>query len=104
MGIKKLLGKRLKEIRKSKNLTQEQVAEMVGVETPSISNIENGKFYPAAENLDKLMEALNISPHELFNCESHTNPDDLILEMVNSMKDNVNLTRLMYKFYLTVKY
>ena len=104
MGIKKLLGKKLKEIRKSKNLTQEQVAEMIGVETPSISNIENGKYYPSAENLDKLMDVLNITPNELFNCASYENSEKIIEEMMLSMKNNTDLTRLMYKFYLSVKY
>ncbi|MGN0014220.1 MAG: helix-turn-helix domain-containing protein [Candidatus Gastranaerophilaceae bacterium] len=50
---KKLLGKRLQEIRKSRKLTQEQVAEFAGLETSSISNIENGKYYPSAENIEK---------------------------------------------------
>ncbi len=104
MSIKKLLGKRLQEIRKSKHLTQEQVAEMIGVETPSISNIENGKYYPSAENIDKIMEVLNVTPHEVFNCESHAKSEDLIEEMLCSMKNDINLTRLMYKFYLSVKY
>ena len=45
MNIKKLLDKKLQEIRKKKKLTQEYVAEYVGIETSSISNIENGKYY-----------------------------------------------------------
>ena len=104
MSIKKLLGKRLQEIRKSKKLTQEQVAEMIGVETPSISNIENGKYYPNAENLDKLMKVFNIRPHELFNCEHNAEHETLIEEMLTSMKNDEKLTRLMYKFYSGIKY
>ena len=34
--FKKLLGKRIKEIRKSKNLTQEKLAELINIEVPSI--------------------------------------------------------------------
>ena len=49
MDIKKLLGKRIQEIRKSKNLTQETLAKMVNMDTSSISHIENGKYYPTAE-------------------------------------------------------
>ena len=51
MDIKKLLGKKIKEIRKNKNFTQEKMAELIGIETASLSNIENGKYYPTAENL-----------------------------------------------------
>lgn len=56
MNIKKLLGSRLQEIRKIRKLTQEQVAEFAEIETSSISNIENGKYYPSAENLNKILK------------------------------------------------
>lgn len=104
MNIKKLLGKRLQEIRKVKKLTQESVAEFVGVETSSISNIENGKYYPTAENLDKILKILNVKPSDIFSFESLSDKDKLIEEMLASMKENEKLTRLMYKFYLTVKF
>lgn len=104
MNIKKLLGKRLQEIRKSRNYTQEQIAEFAGLETSSISNIENGKYYPSAENLEKLMKILKITPSELFSFESYANTNDLINEMTVSMKNNEKLARIMYKFYTTIKF
>lgn len=60
-------GKRIQEIRKKRKLTQEQVAEYVGLETSSISNIENGKYFPTVENLEKIIKILNIKPAEIFN-------------------------------------
>jgi len=103
MNIKKLLGKKLQQIRKSRKLTQEQVAEYVGVDTASISNIENGKYYPNAENLDKIMQILNIKPSEVFTFESYSPVCDLINEMLDNMRKDEKLTRLIYKFYLAVK-
>ena len=44
MNLKKLLGKRLQEIRRNKKITQEQLAEYIGVEPISISNIEVGRY------------------------------------------------------------
>ena len=38
--LKENLGKRIQEIRKSKNLTQEKLAEIIGIDTPNLSNIE----------------------------------------------------------------
>ena len=102
--IKQLIGKRIKDIRKSKNLTQEQLAEYIGIETSSISNIENGKYFPTAENLDKILSVLNISPTELFITEYNQNQDYLIEELTNAMRGNEKLTRMIYKFYLAVKY
>lgn len=43
MSFNELLGHRLREIRKRKELTQETVAELAGITAQHISNIENGK-------------------------------------------------------------
>ena len=66
MNIKVLLGKRIKEIRLKNGYTQEKLAELAGIEIPSLSNIENGKNYPSHETLEKLSNALNVRPFELF--------------------------------------
>ena len=39
MDKKKLLGKRIKEIRKARGLTQEKLAELIDIETCSLSAI-----------------------------------------------------------------
>ena len=67
MDIKKLLGARIQELRKSKNITQEYLAELVGIDTVSLSNIERGRYYPTADNLNKILSVLNVEPAELFN-------------------------------------
>ena len=41
MDRKILIGLKIKEIRKKSNLTQEQFSEKIGIEPPSLSNIEN---------------------------------------------------------------
>ena len=65
MDNKKLLGKRIKEIRKLKNYTQEELAEIVNLETSSLSGIESGRFFPSLHVLDKLSQALNVELVEL---------------------------------------
>ena len=86
MDIKKLLGKRLQEIRKKRKLTQEQVAEFVDIETVSLSNIENGRYFPTAENLDKILAILKVRPGEVFNFESFLPQEELIKEMLEEMQ------------------
>ena len=103
MQIKELLGKRIKELRKKKGLTQEKLAELAKIETPSLSNIENGKNYPNHETLDKISSALNVSPYELFIFEYYANNEKLIDEMVQSMKENEILTQKMYQFFVCVR-
>ena len=97
MNIKKLLGKRIKEFRKSKGFTQEYVAEQIGIESTSISNIENGKYYPTAENLERIIKVLNISPQDLFTIEHYQNNDFLLDEINTLLKDNPDKIRDFYK-------
>lgn len=103
MQIKKLIGKKIQEIRKKKKITQDYLAELIGVETPSISNIETGKYFPSAENLDKILEVLKIQPNELFLCEYNEDSHTLINEITEAMIKNKKLTELIYKFYLSIK-
>ncbi len=66
MYLKKELGKNIQTYRKLNKITQEKLAEMVGVEVNSISSIETGKYFPSPENLLKISKALNISLSDLF--------------------------------------
>jgi transcriptional regulator with XRE-family HTH domain len=103
MDIKVLLGKKIREVRKAKKLTQEQMAELLGVETSSLSNIERGKYYPTSENLSKIIRILEVQPHELFNFCYLASHQELLDEIIPALKSNENLTRMVYKFYQAVK-
>ncbi len=41
-SLKEKFGKRIKELRKAKGFTQEEIAELVNIEPPNISKIESG--------------------------------------------------------------
>lgn len=98
MDIKKLLGKRIQEIRRSKNITQEYLAELVGIETVSLSNIERGKYYPTAENLNKIITILNIEPEDLFSFKHLSTQQELIEEINKKLMNDEKLTQIVYKF------
>lgn len=67
MDIKKLLiGKKIKEIRKKYNLTQENFCEQIGIEPSSLSNIENGKSFPSMLTVLRIMEKLGASPEDFL--------------------------------------
>lgn len=64
----KLLGKRIKEARLKNKLTQEDLAEMVGVSSVYISHIEVASSKPSLETLVKICNSLNTTPdYLLFN-------------------------------------
>lgn len=102
-NIKNLLGKRIKEIRKKRGLTQEKLAELAGIEIPSLSNIENGKNYPNNDTLEKLSDALSLRPYELYMFDYYKSKDELINEMIQAMQNNEKLTQNMYKYFICIR-
>ncbi|BCG45666.1 Helix-turn-helix motif [Citrifermentans bremense] len=64
---KLLLGARIKELRKRTGLSQDQLAERVGIEAKYLSRIEVGKRYPSLETLESIADALRVEMRELFN-------------------------------------
>lgn len=51
MDNKKLLGRRIKELIKQKNISQEKLAEIVDIEPTALSNIVTGRNYPLMKML-----------------------------------------------------
>ena len=51
--IKQKFASNLRKIRKSRKLTQEQLAELVGVDFRYISFLENAKSFPSCELIEK---------------------------------------------------
>lgn len=76
--IKQKLGARIQQIRKSRKMTQEQLAEIIGLDIPNISNIERGKRFVSSSTLEKIIDALEVSPKELFDFEYIKTKSDLI--------------------------
>ena len=66
MDDKLVLKNRLKEARTEKNLSQQQLADLVGVSRNTISSIETGQFNPTAKLALILCIALDKSFEELF--------------------------------------
>ena len=54
-------GERLKQLRKEKKLTQQELGEVIGVSKVSISTYENGVFYPEVKNFLALAEYFEVS-------------------------------------------
>ena len=61
------IGKFISALRKEKGMTQEQLAEKMGVTDKSISRWENGKTLPDISILVALAEELNVEISELLN-------------------------------------
>ena len=63
----KTFGQTLKEIRRSKGVTQRELATTVGVDFSYISKVENDRMPPpAADTIVKICEKLGVPPDELL--------------------------------------
>ena len=60
---------RIKELRKSKGLRQEDLANILGVTRQTIIAIENNKYDPTLELAMKISEYFNLSVNEIFELE-----------------------------------
>ena len=81
MDAQKLFGKRIKELRKQKNLTQEQLSEMLGVFQKQIGNIETGTTFTTMPNLEKLADILGVEVQDLFAFNHHKSRDELLKDI-----------------------
>ncbi len=61
-----VLKNRLKEARAEKNLSQQDLANMVGVSRNTISSLETGQYEPSAKLAFVLCVALDMKFEELF--------------------------------------
>lgn len=75
-AVAKSLGEALKENRIRCQMTQEFVAETLGVSRQSVSKWENGSSDPNTSNLIALAKLYKISPEELLECATRTPEED----------------------------
>lgn len=86
------LGEKIYNLRKSKKLSQEGLAEIVNVTRQTISNWELGETSPNPEQLKLLSKALNVSVDELLNNELQ---NILVEKMNENEKHSSNIVRIL---------
>lgn len=74
--VKKLLGARIKELRKAKKLSQDELSEMIGVDAKHLSRIEVGSS-PSMDTLENIARSLDVEIRDLFEFEHHVKGKEL---------------------------
>lgn len=97
MELKKNFGQRIKEIRKQRGLSQEELAELVNIEQNTLSYIETGNNFCKAETLEKIISALEVSPNELFEFGHLKNQNELLSEINKILQNNPDKIQEFYK-------
>lgn len=67
--LQKKLGKRIADLRRSRKLTQEQLAEAVDCSVEFISLVERGVNAPSVAGLEKFAKVLKVEVRDLFTFE-----------------------------------
>ena len=98
--ICKILGCNIKKIRKQRNLKQDELAELIGLEVKSLSLIETGNGFASAKTLSNLVSVLQIPVSELFEENDSDNADYLYF----SIMKNINLIKSNSKKLLALNY
>lgn len=100
MDIKKILGEKIKRLRKKRNYTQEELAEMIEISPRNLSRIEVGESFLKAETFSKLLNALEVSTEELFANDHIKDSNELLAEIYSSLnliKDDTEKLEKIYK-------
>lgn len=85
MSNKKLLGQRIKEIRKAKGLTQEKLAEIIEMETGSLSAIESGRHFPSLLTLEKIANHFDVQLQVFFDFSNDLSEEELINRTIKNI-------------------
>ncbi len=96
MNIKENFGKKVKEYRIKLSLTQEELAEKIGISAKSLSQIELGNNFVSAETLDAICNALNVQPKNMFDFSDNITKNKFDY-VERKLKNNKHLTEKIFR-------
>ena len=82
------IGKFIAELRKEKNMTQQELADRLGITDRAVSNWENGRRLPDLSMITILAKELNVEVSELLNAKKMSK------EELEILRDTINNTLL----------
>lgn len=97
MDLKKIIGKNVKEARKSIGLSQLDFSNKIGLSRTSVANIERGIHCTTVDNLMRICKITGVSINDLFNMDSDNktikpdyilNIDISVLKFMNKLSEN----------------
>lgn len=92
----------IREIRKLKKLTQDELSEKSGLQNSYLAGVERGERNITLETLDKILSGLDVNAKTLFNfsnldLDEHFSKKEIIDLIVDLLQDkNINDIKLIY--------
>ena len=99
-----MLGEKIKIYRENKNMTQNEIAEILGVKPATVSKYESGTLEPNIESLKKLTEIFNVSIDELIKEDDFDISRINILEVLREQKNMKLKGNLYHNTQITFAY
>jgi len=97
IDVKKLVGKRIREYRQRHKMSQEQLSEIIEIDSKHLSNIELGKNMPNPQLLLRIAHAFGIEMKELFEI-CHLLPDEELKKETLNLIDKLSGEQLRYAY------
>src|SRR3989338_7076055 len=79
METKKVVGMRIKSLRRARGYSQERLAEIIGINPKYLSSIERGEENPTLDLLMRLSQGLKVEMQEIFKVGITTAATDVVL-------------------------
>lgn len=95
MSLPEQVAKRIRDLRISKHITQEQLANSAGMDASMLARIENGRR-PNIKlaTLERIVEALGVSYRDFFTFADSKDDHDSIYALLNLIDDQSVLNSL----------
>ncbi len=94
----KLLGLRIRAVRKAAKLTQEQGAERAGIAPNFLGYVERGKKRPSLEVTFALAKALNVPVEAFFRFDRAETDERVLRRRIYPLIEKSNLQQLQYTY------
>lgn len=100
---KKLFGKRIKELREKRGMTQEELSNLLNIEWQHVSRLENGRNLPSCNILISLAQIFDIDTRKLVeydHLDANANIDTAITKKLTLASDEQK--KLIYKIITAI--
>lgn len=88
VAVQDAFGKRLRDIRRRKDLTQEQLADLSGLSIQYVGEIERGKRNPSLTTIETLAKALTLPITDFFELqEFQIDPKDIKAKLISQIEN-----------------
>ena len=89
METKKLVGMRIKSLRRGRGYSQEKLAEVTGINPKYLSSIERGEENPTLDLFIRLSQGLKVDIHEMFSIEYEGQPPQILRKKLQALLGDI---------------